>query len=146
MEARGGRLTHEPALARASIESFNYAFEGIIHVLRTQRNMRIHFAVAVAVLVGAVAVGVSKIELIALLLAIAFVLVAEMINTAIEGAIDVATTLVRPDGEAREGHRRRRRADRGDQRGRGRLSRLLRQGRRQTAARCSTGSATRRPS
>jgi diacylglycerol kinase (ATP) len=27
------------------LESFNYAFEGIIHVLRTQRNMRIHFAV-----------------------------------------------------------------------------------------------------
>jgi hypothetical protein len=25
------------------IESFNFAFEGIIHVLRTQRNMRIHF-------------------------------------------------------------------------------------------------------
>ena len=30
------------------IESFNYAFEGIIHVLRTQRNLRIHFAIAVA--------------------------------------------------------------------------------------------------
>ena len=78
------------------IESFNYAIEGVIHVLRTQRNMRIHFAVAVAVIVGAVAVGVSKIELIALLLAIAFVLVAEMINTAIEGAIDAATTSFDP--------------------------------------------------
>ena len=32
------------------IESFNFAFEGIIHVLRTQRNMRIHFGVAVLVL------------------------------------------------------------------------------------------------
>ena len=37
-----------------------------------------------------------KLELIALLLAIAFVLVAEMINTAIEGAIDVATTSFDP--------------------------------------------------
>ena len=38
--------------ARPSLlESFNYAFEGIIHVLRTQRNMRIHFAVAASVLV-----------------------------------------------------------------------------------------------
>ena len=27
-------------------DSFNYASEGIIHVLRTQRNMRIHFAAA----------------------------------------------------------------------------------------------------
>ena len=27
-------------------DSFNNATEGIIHVLRTQRNMRIHFAIA----------------------------------------------------------------------------------------------------
>jgi diacylglycerol kinase (ATP) len=77
-------------------ESFNYAIEGVIHVLRTQRNMRIHFALAVAVLAVAAAVGVAKIELIALLLAIAFVLCAEMINTALEGAIDVATTSFDP--------------------------------------------------
>ena len=32
------------------IESFNYAIEGVVHVLRTQRNMRIHFAVAAAVI------------------------------------------------------------------------------------------------
>ena len=78
------------------LESFNYAFEGIIHVLRTQRNMRIHFAVAALVLVAALASGVDRLELIALLLAIAFVLIAEMVNTAIEGAIDVATTSFDP--------------------------------------------------
>src|SRR5881275_2701424 len=81
-----------PRRAPSLIESFNYAFEGIIHVLRTQRNMRIHFAVALAVLIAGLAVDVSRLELIALLLAIAFVLIAEMLNTAIEGAIDVATT------------------------------------------------------
>jgi diacylglycerol kinase (ATP) len=78
------------------IESFNYAIEGVIHVLRTQRNMRIHFAVAVVVLVVAVAVGVSRLELIALLLSITFVLVAEMINSAVEGTIDAATTSFDP--------------------------------------------------
>ena len=76
--------------------SFNYAFEGVIHVLRTQRNLRIHFAIAVVVLVVAVVVGVTRFELIALLLAIAFVLIAEMINTAVEGTIDVATTSFDP--------------------------------------------------
>ena len=65
-------------------------------MLRTQRNMRIHFAIAVAVLAVAAAVGVTKIELIALLLAISFVLIAEMINSAIEGAIDAATTSFDP--------------------------------------------------
>jgi diacylglycerol kinase (ATP) len=78
------------------IESFNFAIEGVIHVLRTQRNMRLHFAAAVAVIVVAVAVGVSKIELSLLLVSIAFVLVAEMINTAVEGAIDAATTSFDP--------------------------------------------------
>ena len=82
--------------AQNLLESFNFALEGIIHVLRTQRNMRIHFLVAVIVLVAAVAIGVSKLELIALLLAIAFVFIAEMINSAIEQAIDVATTSFDP--------------------------------------------------
>jgi diacylglycerol kinase (ATP) len=85
-------MTRRPSI----IQSFNYAIEGVIHVLRTQRNMRIHFAVAVAVLVIAAAVGVSKLELIALLISIAFVLVAEMINSAVEGAIDAATTSFDP--------------------------------------------------
>ena len=73
-------------------ESFNFAFEGIIHVLRTQRNMRIHFAIAFAVLVFALIVDVTKLELIALLISITFVLIAEMLNSAVEAAIDIATT------------------------------------------------------
>ena len=85
-----------PRRAPSIIESFNFAIEGIIHVLRTQRNMRIHFVVAVLVLVLALALDVSRLELIALLLAIAFVLIAEMINTAIEAAVDVASTSFDP--------------------------------------------------
>jgi diacylglycerol kinase (ATP) len=77
-------------------ESFNFAFEGIIHVLRTQRNMRIHFAIASVVLIAGVWTGVDRVELIALLLAISFVLIAEMINSALEAAIDVATTSFDP--------------------------------------------------
>ncbi len=78
------------------IDSFNYAIEGLIHVLRTHRNMRIHFALAIGVLVAAVWKGVNRFELIALLLAITFVLVAEMINSAIEQAIDLSTTSFDP--------------------------------------------------
>jgi diacylglycerol kinase (ATP) len=77
-------------------DSFNYAAEGIIHVLRTQRNMRIHFAVAFIVLVAALIVNVTKLELIALLISITFVLIAEMLNTGVEHAIDIATTSFDP--------------------------------------------------
>src|SRR5438552_12309709 len=78
------------------IDSFNFAIEGLIHVLRAHRNMRTHFAIAIGVMVGAVWAGVNRFELIALLLSIAFVLVAEMINSAIEQAIDVATSSFDP--------------------------------------------------
>ena len=88
-----------PGRAPSLIDSFNYAFEGIIHVLRTQRNLRIHFAIAIGVIAAAAALGVERIELIALLLAIAFVLVAEMVNSAIEGAIDVSTTSFDPNAK-----------------------------------------------
>jgi diacylglycerol kinase (ATP) len=88
-----------PGRAPSLIDSFNYAFEGIIHVLRTQRNMRIHFMVAAGVLIAAVAIGVTRMELIALMLAIAFVMFAEMVNTAIEGAVDVSTTSFDPNAK-----------------------------------------------
>ena len=88
-----------PGRAPSLLDSFNYAFEGIIHVLRTQRNLRIHFAIAIAVIAAAAALGVGRLELIALLLAIAFVLVAEMVNSAIEGAIDVSTTSFDPNAK-----------------------------------------------
>ncbi|HEX7084015.1 MAG TPA: diacylglycerol kinase [Gaiellaceae bacterium] len=78
------------------IDSLNYAFEGIIHVLRTQRNMRIHLAIGFVVIVLALVVNVAKIELIALLISITFVLIAEMINSAVEGAVDIATTSFDP--------------------------------------------------
>ena len=58
--------------------------------------MRIHFAVATAVLVLAFTYGVTKLELMALLVAISFVLIAEMVNTAIEKTIDLAATSFDP--------------------------------------------------
>jgi diacylglycerol kinase (ATP) len=88
-----------PGRAPSLLDSFNYAFEGIIHVLRTQRNLRIHFLAAVLVFGAALAVGVTRLQLIALVLAIAFVLVAEMLNTAIEGLIDVSTTSFDPNAK-----------------------------------------------
>lgn len=78
------------------LDSFNNASEGIIHVLRTQRNLRIHFAVAFVVLIAALIVNVTKLELIALLISITFVLIAEMLNTGVEAAIDIATTSFDP--------------------------------------------------
>src|SRR5262249_59009535 len=62
--ARGAMI---PTGRRPSIlQSFNNATEGIIHALRTQRNLWIHFAIAAAVLVAAAALGATRIELVSL--------------------------------------------------------------------------------
>ncbi len=73
------------------IDSLNYAFEGIIHVLKTQRNMRIHFFVAIAVLVASLFFDLTRMEVLILFLTISIVIIAEMINTAIEANIDLIT-------------------------------------------------------
>lgn len=81
---------------RSTLKSFTFAFEGIVHVLRTQRNMKIHFAAALLVLAASLFFDLSRIELIALLLTISFVLVMEMLNTAVEAAIDTFGTAFDP--------------------------------------------------
>ena len=85
-----------PRRSKSLLESFNFAFEGIIHVVRYERNLRIHFLIAVAVIIAAVGFDVTRMELISLLLAIAFVLIAEMLNSALEAVVDLVTPSVEP--------------------------------------------------
>ena len=76
--------------------SFTWAFEGIVYVLRTQRNMQIHVAAAVVALVLGLLLDFSRLELAAIFGAISLVLVAEMMNTAVEAAIDAVVTSYHP--------------------------------------------------
>ncbi|OPJ59460.1 diacylglycerol kinase [Clostridium oryzae] len=78
------------------VDSFNYAIEGIIYAVRTQRNMRIHIAVALMVLTACFFYDISKIELMILTITITMVFAAELINTAIESAIDATTNYYHP--------------------------------------------------
>ncbi|MBX6764661.1 MAG: diacylglycerol kinase [Rubrobacteraceae bacterium] len=76
--------------------SFEHAYHGLVYAVRTQRNMRIHVTAAVVVLVVSLLVGVSALELVALILAIMFVLVTELLNTAMEFAVDLVTEEYHP--------------------------------------------------
>ena len=76
--------------------SFNYAIDGVIYVLRTQRNMRVHLAIAALVLLLSLVLGVDSIQFIILLIVIALVIISELFNTAIESAIDVTTNTYDP--------------------------------------------------
>ncbi|NLJ40712.1 MAG: phosphatase PAP2 family protein [Clostridiales bacterium] len=74
---------------RNLVDSFNDAIAGLFHAFKTERNMRIHFFIAFLVLFAAVFYRLSKVEIILLFVAITFVLVAEMVNTALENIIDM---------------------------------------------------------
>jgi diacylglycerol kinase (ATP) len=76
--------------------SFNWAFEGIVYVLRTQRNMQIHVGAAVLALVMGLLLDFTRVELALIMGAISLVLVAEMLNTAVEAAIDAVITSYHP--------------------------------------------------
>lgn len=71
------------------VESFNSAIEGFIYVFRTQRNMRLHFIIGLGAILMGLFLNFSYLELIILCLTIAFVLFAEMFNTALEHTIDI---------------------------------------------------------
>ena len=130
MEAREAAHAVRARRPPSILESFNFAFEGIIHVLRTQRNMRIHFLIAALVLVAAL---VSRRRQDGADRAPARDRVRPDRGDAEHGGRGRGRRrddVVRPDGEAREGHRRRRRSDRDRRRRCGRLPRVLRPGRR----------------
>ena len=81
---------------RNLLESFNRAFEGIIYVFRTQRNMKLHFLAAFFILLISLWIPLTKVEVLVLFFAIALVLLAEMFNTAIEVGIDLVTKEYHP--------------------------------------------------
>lgn len=76
--------------------SFNHAYQGIIYVIRTQRNMQIHTGIALVVLTLSLLLNVSRVELAILVLVIMAVLVTEMFNTAMEFAVDLVTREYHP--------------------------------------------------
>ncbi len=74
------------------IFSFKYASEGIISTIKEERNMFIHFLIAIIVVITGVYVRLSLNEWLICLLLFALVFSLELINTAIENTVDLVTT------------------------------------------------------
>ncbi len=83
-------------MKRGLTDSFNYAIHGLIYAIRTQRNMRIHVLSAIVVLLASLVFQVSKVEILILLISITLVMAAELINTALESAVDATTNYYHP--------------------------------------------------
>lgn len=74
------------------IFSFKYASEGIITTIKEERNMFIHFLIAIIVVITGIYVRLSLNEWLICLLLFALVFSLELINTAIENTVDLVAT------------------------------------------------------
>jgi diacylglycerol kinase len=83
-------MTPRPATdsLRRTARSFRYAWEGLVYILRTQPNYRIHLVAALVAMGTGLALRASPVELATLALTSGFVLALEAVNTAIEAAVD----------------------------------------------------------
>ncbi|MGB9682225.1 MAG: diacylglycerol kinase [bacterium] len=75
-------------------ESLDWAIQGIIFAFKYERNFRIDFLAAIIVILCGVIINLSRLELVAIILTIAFVLSAELFNTAIEKSLDIVNNSV----------------------------------------------------
>jgi diacylglycerol kinase len=71
-------------LMNSLIKSFGFAFQGIWHLLRRERNFKIQFIVFILVLILSFLLKISKIEWLAILICSMIVLSLEGLNTSIE--------------------------------------------------------------
>ena len=78
-------------IKKSTRASFQHAWEGLEFAFTTQVHMRVHALIVALVLVAAVGLDVPPLALLHLFSAMALVIIAELFNTAIEHAVDLAT-------------------------------------------------------
>lgn len=78
------------------LNSFKYAFQGIWAALKSGRNFRIMTACFVIVITLSFLLGISALEWAAVLLCCAGVLSVELVNTALESTVNIATDEYKP--------------------------------------------------
>jgi len=77
-------------MIRRTLASFRHAGRGLRWALASQPNLRVHLSAALVVLVAAIFLGFTAVELSLLVLCVAAVIAAELFNTALEVLIDHA--------------------------------------------------------
>ncbi|MGR7910822.1 diacylglycerol kinase family protein [Lysinibacillus capsici] len=80
---------------RKYLRSFGYAFEGIITASKEQ-NLKSHIVSAIIVILASYLTGLSRMEWYIVLLLIALMFTLEMMNTAIERVVDLASPEIHP--------------------------------------------------
>lgn len=78
------------------LDALQNALDGIIYAITTQSNIKKQLIIAVAVMLISLFFDLSKAEFLCLMFTIVLIIVAEMVNTAIETVVDLYTDLYHP--------------------------------------------------
>lgn len=73
------------------MKSFSYALEGILIAVKIDQNVRLHLVIGLAVVVLSFYLRITRVEFLIVFFAIFFVIITEMINTAIEEMTNLIT-------------------------------------------------------
>ncbi|WP_249336596.1 diacylglycerol kinase family protein [Sporosarcina sp. Marseille-Q4063] len=73
------------------IKAFRYAFEGILHAVKTERNFKFHLIAAGIVILSGLLTGLADFEWYIILVLIGGVLSLELLNSAIERVVNLVT-------------------------------------------------------
>jgi len=74
---------------KAIFKSISYAFEGLLHVIKTQNNARVHLLATLIVLGLSIWLKLNSVEICLILIAISLVWIAECFNTTLESFFDL---------------------------------------------------------
>jgi diacylglycerol kinase len=81
----------ENVFNKSLIKSFGYAFEGLSHAVKHNRNLKIHFIAALIVIFLSMIFRITLFEKMILGIVILLVILSEMINTSIEEMVNLIT-------------------------------------------------------
>jgi undecaprenol kinase len=86
-------MTQEPKHPHRTTwgKTFRFAFEGFAYAFRTQRSMKVHVTVAVLAVIAAALLRLEPVEWAIILILIGLVFAAELLNTAVEAVVDLAS-------------------------------------------------------
>lgn len=78
------------------LKSFSFACQGILEAVRTERNIKIHFALTAIVVFFGWYFSLNGMEWLFILAAIAGTITLELVNSAIERVVDLITDQIHP--------------------------------------------------
>lgn len=78
------------------INSFKYAIDGIQAAYKKEQNLKIHTFIMILVIIAGIIFKINRFEWIVCIILFAFVIGAELMNTAIETLVDVIMPEINP--------------------------------------------------